>query len=79
MSEKKYLTVEQYADLLGVSRLTVRDWVTARRIHFTPVGGRLTRFSEEDIEANRAEWHKSPIGAPTGVTNIRSRRRRAAA
>jgi len=73
-----YLTPEEYAELLGVSKSWVQAAVTARRIHFTPVG-RLTRFSEADIAANEAEWHKAPIAAPSGVTSIRSRRQRSAA
>lgn len=76
--EKKYLDIDAYAALLGVPRSWVRDAVTARRLHFTPIG-RHARFSKEDIEANRQMWHENPITAPSGVTSIRSRRRRAAA
>jgi excisionase family DNA binding protein len=45
----RLLTVEQTAEYLGVSKLTVYDWVSKRSIEHVKVG-RLVRFREQTLE-----------------------------
>lgn len=66
---ERWLSIEDYAALLDVGVSTVRDAVTARRIHFHRVG-RHVRFSPGDRAANEQAWQPTP---PV-VTPIRRRR-----
>ncbi|OQW34801.1 MAG: hypothetical protein A4E19_17965 [Nitrospira sp. SG-bin1] len=43
------LTIEQTAEYLGVSKLTIYDWVSQRRIEYVKVG-RLLRFKREQLD-----------------------------
>lgn len=73
-----WLDIDGYAELLDVGRSTIRDLVTARRIHFSRVG-RHVRFSPEDREANRAVWAQEPIKTPSAVlVRLPTRSRRSA-
>lgn len=44
------LTIEQTADYLGVSKLTVYDWVSQRKITHIKVG-RLVKFRQAHLDA----------------------------
>ncbi|OGS22985.1 MAG: hypothetical protein A2252_06215 [Elusimicrobia bacterium RIFOXYA2_FULL_39_19] len=44
----KLLTVQQVAEMLGLSPNTVYCWVCQKRIPYLKIG-RLTKFSKEDI------------------------------
>ena len=46
--ERKYYTVNELADLYGVSRTTIYKWVRKGMPHETTPGGRK-RFNVEDI------------------------------
>ncbi len=59
MSER-LLTIEEVCTKLGgVKPLTIRCWVSQRRIPYTKVG-RLTRYPESQIN----EWIRSNTHAP---------------
>lgn len=47
---EKLISVEELADVLGLSPQTIRNWVAMRRIPFLRVGGK-TRFRRASIEA----------------------------
>lgn len=66
-----YMSIDEYAERLGVPRSWVRDKVTARAIQFTKVG-RHARFSEADAEANEAAW-RQPVAAGPALRLVRGR------
>lgn len=43
------LTIDQTADYLGVSKLTIYDWVSKRTIAYVKVG-RLLRFRQQHLD-----------------------------
>lgn len=47
--EKRYLTVKELSEHLGVSRYTIYSWISMRRIPFVKMGG-LVRFDAKAIE-----------------------------
>lgn len=46
----KYLTPEELAEMLGVSKLTIYGWTSRRAIPFYRIG-RLVRFRQEDVDS----------------------------
>ncbi|MCL5671227.1 MAG: helix-turn-helix domain-containing protein [Acidobacteria bacterium] len=56
MSEVQgFMTVDAVARHLGVSRRTVYEWVSQRRIPFYKIGGTVLRFRPGEIE----QWARS--------------------
>lgn len=59
--QRKYMTIEELAHYLLVSKKTLYAWVSERKIPFTKVG-RALRFSVVDIdrwlEKNKQEIHE---------------------
>ncbi|HVA67189.1 MAG TPA: helix-turn-helix domain-containing protein [Elusimicrobiota bacterium] len=45
-----FMTVDAVARHLSVSRRTVYEWVSQRRIPFYKIGGTLLRFQPDEIE-----------------------------
>lgn len=45
----KYLSPEELAINLSISKMTIYNWIYQRKIPFFKIG-RLVRFREEDIE-----------------------------
>lgn len=48
MPEERLLSVEQAAEMLGVSRFTIYGWVSARRIPFHKAGS-LLKFAPSEL------------------------------
>ena len=65
MPEKRYLTVTEAADYLCVSAKTVRNWISARKIPFIKMGGRVL-FSIEALDAWLASKVVEPLGTDRG-------------
>ena len=45
----KLLTMDEASEYLGVSKLTLYGWVSARKLAFVKVG-RLVRFKQEQLD-----------------------------
>lgn len=78
--QAEWLSIDGYAAKLRVGRATIRNAVTARKIHFHRVG-RHVRFSPEDEAANAAMWAQQPIHTPAATViriGPRATRRRTA-
>jgi excisionase family DNA binding protein len=46
---RRLLTMSEASEYLGISKLTLYDWVCCRKISFVKVG-RLVKFREEHLE-----------------------------
>jgi excisionase family DNA binding protein len=46
----KFYTIQEIADLLGISLRTVRRWTASRQLSAYKIGG-LLRVSEDDLRA----------------------------
>ncbi|MBW2044328.1 MAG: helix-turn-helix domain-containing protein [Deltaproteobacteria bacterium] len=53
MPEKRFLSIQELAEYLGVKKNTLYSWVNMRKIPYTKVG-RLVRFEKQKID----EWLK---------------------
>jgi excisionase family DNA binding protein len=52
MTEKKYLTIEDIAEMLNVHRNTVRQWIDAKELPALKLGSqRGYRVAQKDLEA----------------------------
>ncbi len=52
MTEKKYLTIEDIAEMLNVHRNTVRQWIDAKELPALKLGRqRGYRVAQKDLEA----------------------------
>jgi excisionase family DNA binding protein len=67
---EQWLDIDGYAALVAVSRSTIRDAVTARRIHFSRVG-RHVRFSPLDRQRNEELLTTAPVKTPAAVAVVR--------
>lgn len=47
---KKLYTIEEAADILRIKPGTLRNWVTAKTVEFSKVGGSI-RFTEDQLKA----------------------------
>ncbi len=45
----KLLTIDEASEYLGISKLTLYGWVSARRLGFVKVG-RLVKFKQEQLD-----------------------------
>jgi excisionase family DNA binding protein len=45
----KLLTMDQASEYLGISKLTLYGWVSARKLRFVKVG-RLVKFKQQDLD-----------------------------
>ncbi len=55
---EKLLNVNQLAEILGLKKITIYEWVSDKRIPFVKLGKRILfcpRDIEEFIKANRVE------------------------
>ncbi len=63
---RKFLTITEAAQLLGVSRASLRRWSNSGRLRCFRVGGRRERrFLEEDLLAFMQATHTQPAARPT--------------
>ena len=46
---RKLLTMDEASEYLGISKLTLYGWVSARKLGFVKVG-RLVKFRQQDLE-----------------------------
>lgn len=68
----KPLDIDGLADYLGVSPRWVKAQVAARAIPFTKLpGGRMVRFTAEDVAEILAAGKKEPETAPTRTEVVR--------
>ncbi len=56
MSE--YYSVEEVAELFGVSRRTVRNWINEGKLEAYIVGGRLIRVLSSSLDAVAVPLHR---------------------
>lgn len=54
----KYMTIEEVADLYGVSERTVRNWINEDKLEAERVGGRLIRILPSSLEALSEPIHR---------------------
>lgn len=45
----RLLTIDEASEYLGISKLTLYGWVSARKLGFVKVG-RLVKFKQQDLE-----------------------------
>ena len=45
----KLLTMDEASEYLGISKLTLYGWVSARKIGFVKIG-RLVKFKQQDLD-----------------------------
>jgi excisionase family DNA binding protein len=45
----KLLTMDEASEYLGISKLTLYGWVSARKIRFVKIG-RLVKFKQRDLD-----------------------------
>jgi excisionase family DNA binding protein len=43
------LTLDQFADVVGISRRTAEDWVQKRKVEVVRPGGRLVRVPDTEV------------------------------
>ncbi len=65
MSLPELYTIEQAAEYLNRSPLTIRDWVTAGKVPHTRLSGqRGVRFTEEHLLQILAAGERRPVRRP---------------
>ncbi|MEO6653113.1 MAG: helix-turn-helix domain-containing protein [Ilumatobacteraceae bacterium] len=57
---RRYLTIDEVAELLGVKPCFVRRLVWERRIPYYKIG-KFVRFDPDEIEAWRITWHQPAL------------------
>lgn len=50
--EKKLFTVDETAEMLGVTRWAIRKWISENKIPYTKIG-RCIRFTMDDINSKQ--------------------------
>jgi excisionase family DNA binding protein len=56
---ERLMTVEEFADALGLAPQTIRNWVAMRKLPYLKIGGR-TRFRRGSLRAWLAQQEKQP-------------------
>lgn len=75
---KYFLTIKELAEYLGVAEITVRTWITQRKIRYYQPGGKLIKFKlsevDEWIEASKVEADPDLIDKAAKVEYTPARR-----
>ncbi len=61
MAQKRFLSIIELAELLGIPKLTVYQWIHQKRIPCIKFGHRTVRFDREEIERWIEEKKSSPM------------------
>jgi excisionase family DNA binding protein len=52
--ERRYLTIEEVAEMLQVSLKTIRNWIKTKELPVIKIGSQIMRFDPEAVD----EWFK---------------------